>query len=134
MSIKEVCDAITRLYLYADNTKFIHYSTPKNHMHKLCDETRDEILNFVDELAESYFGYQGKPSYSDFSIKTDISQSEDLRGICDNCEGVVTPIRTECDKEEKLKGIVSLIDDFLAKLGKIKFLCTFDKLSNNENE
>ena len=133
MQIKDICDAITRLYLYADVTKFIHYSTPKNHMHKLCDEVRDEILKFVDELAEICFGYLGKPSYNDFSIKTQIKPSDDLRELCDSVIGVVTPIRTDCNKDEKLSGVVSLIDDFLAYLGKAKFLCTFDKLSN-QNE
>lgn len=133
MQVKEICDAVTRLYLYADNTKFIHYSTPKNHMHKLCDEVRDEILKFVDELAESCFGFLGKPSYGDFSIKTDITTSDDLRNLCDSCMGVVAPIRTECEKDEKLSGVVSIIDDFYQYLGKAKFLCTFDKLSNSDN-
>lgn len=133
MQIKSICDAVTRLYLYADNTKFIHYSTPKNHMHKLCDEVRDRILEFTDELAESCFGYQGKPSYSDFSIKTEITTSEDLRDICENCIGVVIELRKECEKEEKLSGVVSLIDDFMATMDKEKFLCTFDKLSGDSN-
>ena len=133
MQTKEICDAVTRLYLYADNTKFIHYSTPKNHMHKLCDEVRDVILDFTDELAETCFGYLGKPSYADFSIKTEITTSDDLRNICDSCIGVVTPIRSDCEKDEKLSGVVSLIDDFMATMGKEKFLCTFDKLSSGDN-
>ena len=105
MQVKEICDAVTRLYLYADNTKFIHYS----------------------------IGFLGKPSYGDFSIKTDITTSDDLRNLCDSCMGVVAPIRTECEKDEKLSGIVSIIDDFYQYLGKAKFLCTFDKLSNSDN-
>ena len=31
------------------------------------------------------------------------------------------------------QGIVSIIDDFYQYLGKAKFLCTFDKLSNSDN-
>ena len=42
-------------------------------------------------------------------------------------------IKTECEKDEKLSGIVSIIDDFYQYLGKAKFLCTFDKLSNSDN-
>ena len=130
MQVKEICEAVTRLYLYADNTKFIHYNTPKNHMHELCDEVRDEILKFVDVLAETLFGFQGKPSYTDFSMNTKIDTSDDLRVICDKCAGIVALIKTECSKDDKLAGVVSLIDDFTAVLGQKKFLCTFDRLSD----
>ena len=63
---QEVCDIIMKLYMYADVTKMVHYSTDKNHAHELCDIIRDNILDFADELAEQFFGYSGKPSFSDF--------------------------------------------------------------------
>lgn len=129
MTTKEICDVVSKLYLYGINTKFIHYSGKTDHMHRLCDELRDIILTFVDKLAESSFGYLGKPSYNDFSFPK-IKDSNDIREICDNINGLIAPVRTQCNNNKKLLGIVSLIDDFTASLGKIKFLATFDKLSN----
>jgi len=130
MDIKSICDSITRLYLYAVSTKFIHYSCFPSHLHELCDTAKETIEEFTDKLAESYFGYEGKPKFSNFSIGLEINTEDDLRDLCDRCIGIVEPIRKECEKNEKLSGIVSLIDDFLSELGKIKFLCTFDKLSS----
>lgn len=133
MQVKEIADAVTRLYLYGVSTKFIHYSNKGSHTHEQCDELKEHIDDFADELAESTFGYIGKPTFSNFSIDQEISSCKDIRDICDRCEGVVAPIRTECDKDDKMSGIVSLIDDFLAYLGKAKFLATFDKFSG-QNE
>lgn len=130
MQLKDICDIIFKLYLYADNTKMIHYSTDLNHEHELADKLRDKILSFVDDLAEETFGYFGKPSFNDMSLKQNISVEKDLSKICQQCINIVAPIRTNFDKNEKLSGIVSLIDDFKGDLGKMSFLGTFDRVSN----
>lgn len=133
MTVSEISDIVFKLYLYADATKKIHYTTEKNHCHQLCDDVRDTILDFVDELAEQSFGYYGKPSYSDLSNINDleINETEDLGELCDRASEIVDLMRTEFDKNEKLSGIVSLIDDYKGKMQKNKFLCTFDKVSNS---
>lgn len=130
MNTKEICDVVTKLYLYADSTKFIHYSNKSNHIHELCDDLRSTITDFVDKLAETCFGYLGKPSYQDFTLDIKINKSDDIRELCDNINGLIAPVRTQCNNDKKLFGVVSLIDDFSSSLGKIKFLATFDKLSN----
>lgn len=133
MTVSEISDIVFKLYLYADATKKIHYTTEKNHCHQLCDDVRDTILDFVDELAEQSFGYYGKPSYSDLSNINDleINETEDLGELCDRASEMVDLMRTEFNKNEKLSGIVSLIDDYKGKMQKNKFLCTFDKVSNS---
>ncbi len=134
MQIKDICDVIFKLYLYADNTKMIHYSTDINHEHELADDLRDTILTFVDNLAEGTFGYYGRPSFNDMSLKQSISVERDLNKICQQCINIITPLRTDFSKNDKLSGIISLIDDFTGKLGKIAFRGTFNKVSNYKLE
>lgn len=136
MTFKQICDSIFRLYLYADLTKKIHYSTDKNHTHELCDELRDSIVEFTDSFAEQSFGYYGKPSFNDFSklSKTTIDETDDLKAICERIEGIISALKSEYSKNNKLAGTVSLIDDFQGKLNQTKFLCTFDKISNHRQK
>lgn len=130
MQIKEICDVVMKLYLYADNTKMVHYSTTGNHYHELCDKIRDCILSFADEFAEQAFGYYGKPSYNDFKLNQSIKETNDLDTLCNNVLETTAYYRTELNKDVKMSGVVSLIDDFKGEIGKLKFLSTFDKVVN----
>lgn len=132
MSYQETCDIIFKLYLYADTAKMIHYSIDSMHGHELADEVRDTVIEFADELAEQYFGYYGKPRFSQLSIKHDIKIDEDINKLCQNCLDTVEIVRTECEKVPKLSGIVSLVDGFKEKMSKLVFLGTFDKVSNTK--
>lgn len=127
--MKNVYDAIFRLYLYADTCKIIHYTCDKNHAHELADEIRNSILEFVDELAEQFFGYNGKPNKSELTVKLDVKEEDSLDAICQDVMDVVEPLRTEFNKNPKLSNLVSLIDDFKGSMNKCKFLATFDHLS-----
>ena len=130
MSYQETCDIIFKLYLYADTAKMIHYTIESMHGHELADEVRDTIIEFADELAEQYFGYYGKPRFGQLSIKHDIKIDDDINVLCKNCLDMVEVVRKEFEKEDKLSGIVSLIDGFKEKMSKFVFLGTFDKVSN----
>lgn len=130
MEYKQICDTIFRLYLYALSTKKIHYSTDSNHGHELADKLYDIIFEFADELAEQTFGYYGKPEFNNMNLEQNIYNEKDLNKICQRAIDTIEPLRTEFNKNEKLSGIVSLIDDFKGKLSKTSFLGTFDKLSN----
>ena len=130
MSFQEMCDIIFKLYLYADTAKMIHYTINSMHGHELADDVRDTIIEFADDLAEQYFGYYGKPRFGQLSIKHDIKIEEDSNKLCQNCIDTVEIVRSECEKNAKLSGIVSLIDSFKEKMSKLVFLGTFDKVSN----
>ena len=130
MSFQETCDIIFKLYLYADTAKMIHYTIDNMHGHELADEVRDTIIDFADDLAEEYFGYYGKPRFGQLSINQEIKIDEDINKLCKNCVDTVEIIRTECEKNSKLSGIVSLIDSFKENMSKLVFLGTFDKVSN----
>ena len=130
MSFQETCDIIFKLYLYADTAKMIHYTIDSMHGHELADDVRDTIIDFADDLAEQYFGYYGKPRFSQLSINQEIKIDEDINKLCKNCVDTVEIIRTECEKNSKLSGIVSLIDSFKENMSKLVFLGTFDKISN----
>ena len=130
MNFKTICDSIFKLYLYADNCKMIHYSTDSNHEHELADKVRDSIIDFTDNLAESTFGYYGKPKYNDLTVEQSISMTNDLGKLCQNTVDIADAIRSDFNKNEKLSGIVSLIDDFKKEMSKNVFLATFDKVSN----
>lgn len=132
MSFQETCDIIFKLYLYADTAKMIHYSIDSMHGHELADEVRDCIIEFADELAEQYFGYYGKPSFSQLSLKHEIKIDDDLGKLCQNCLDTVEIVRSESEKNSKLSGIVSLVDGFKEKMSKLVFLGTFDKVSNTK--
>lgn len=125
-----VCDIIFKLYLYSDTAKMIHYSIDSMHGHELADEVRNTIMDFADELAEQFFGYYGKPRFEQLSIKHDIKIEDDLGKLCQNCIDTVEVVRTEANKNDKLSGIVSLIDGFKEDMSKLVFLGTFDKVSN----
>lgn len=130
MEYKDICDIIFKLYLYADSAKMIHYSIESMHGHELADDVRDAIIEFADELAEQFFGYFGRPSFDQLSIKHDIKVENDINKLCQNCIDTVEVIRTSFNKNDKLSGIVSLIDGFKEKMSKLSFLGTFDKVSN----
>ena len=131
---QEICDILMKLYMYADVTKMVHYTTEKNHAHELCDIIRDDITEFADDLAEQFFGYNGKPSFSDFSFDQSINQTDDLGELCKSVSEMVDELRKECDKDSKLSNLVSLIDDFKGDMSKDAFLATFDKVSDYKME
>lgn len=131
MDVKTIADIVFKLYLYADSTKLIHYTTEKNHMHELCDQVRDTIVDFADELAEQSFGYYGKPIFSQLPKlnSLDIRETENLSELIDYSTEMVDYLHNEFSKEKKMSGAVSLIDDFKGDMNKLKFLCTFDKVA-----
>ena len=131
MDLHQVCDTVMRLYLYADNAKRVHYTIGSSHGHKMCDEIRDTILEFADELAEQSFGYIGKPSWTDFKdlSKLDVYEVDDLAKMCEHVKDIVEVLQKTIKDEEGASGIVSLIDDFKGKMDKMRFLTTFDKVS-----
>lgn len=131
MDITQISDIIFKLYLYADATKMIHYSTESNHAHEMCDKIRNTIVDFADDLAEQTFGYYGKPSYSQMTKlnKLEINETDDLGELCARASEMVDILRTEFDKIDKLSGVVSAIDDYKGKMLKNQFLCKFDKVS-----
>ena len=132
MEISQISDIIFKLYLYADATKMIHYSTDSNHAHELCDKIRNTIVDFADELAEQSFGYYGKPSYSQLTKlnELDINETDDLGELCERATEIVDILKTEFSKIDKLSGLVSTIDDYKVAMQKNIFLCSFDKVSN----
>ena len=132
MDITQISDIIFKLYLYADATKMIHYSTDSNHAHEMCDKIRNTIVDFADELAEQTFGYYGKPSYTQLTKlnKLEINETDDLGELCARATEIVDILKTEYSKIEKLSGIVSTIDDYKASMLKNQFLCKFDKVSD----
>jgi DNA-binding ferritin-like protein len=136
MEITQIADIIFKLYLYADATKMIHYTTESNHAHELCDTVRDTINDFADELAEQSFGYYGKPSYTQLTKlnNLEINETDDLGELCGRASEIVDILRTEFSKNDKLSGIVSLIDDYKGSMQKNMFLCSFDKVSNYKGE
>lgn len=110
--------------------KMIHYSTASNHEHELADGIRDAIIDFTDDLAESTFGFYGKPKFNDMSLKLDIQNTNDLGKLCQFVVDIAEAIRKDFENNDKLSGIVSLIDDFKKTMSKNVFLATFDKVSN----
>lgn len=132
MEISQLSDIIFKLYLYADATKMIHYTTDKNHAHEMCDKIRNTIVDFADSLAEQSFGYYGQPTYSSLTKlnKLEINETDDLGELCDRASEIVDIVRTDFSKIDKLAGVVSLIDDYKGEMLKNKFLCKFDKVSN----
>jgi len=129
-----VCETIFKLYLYADMTKMIHYTSDTMHQHELCDQVRDTINDYADSLAEQFFGYYGKPSFSDFSLKHDVVSTDDLGKLCGHVITIAESVRKEADKNPKLSGIVSLTDDFKGELNKLVFLTKFDHISKYETK
>lgn len=132
LEFKYICDTIFRLYLYADVSKMIHYSTEKNHTHQLADDLREAIEEFVDELAEQLFGYYKKPKFSDFTSlsKLKVENIDNIPALCQTLMDLTSAIRSKVKNHEKMGNVVSLIDDFQGSLNKFKFLATFDKNAN----
>jgi hypothetical protein len=130
MDKKDISDVVMKLFLYGDVCKMIHYSTEKMHNHKLCDEVRDMINDFADNLAESSFGHTGKPSFGDFSLKLSISSSDNIAVVCKNVLHLVDDFRNKIKDDDKYSGIVSIIDDFKSDLSQKVYLSNFDNVSN----
>lgn len=103
MDIKNFCDSIMRMYLYADMIKAIHLSTEIYWEHSLCDDAQDKIRDKIDELAEQIYGYYGKPKFTDFKLDLDIYYENDLAKLFGRIMGILAPIRTECDKISNYK-------------------------------
>ena len=129
-----VCNTIMKLYTYANMTKMIHYSAKTDHEHKLCDDVKSALESFADKLAEQYFGYYGKPSFSDFSLNQDVQKTDDLGKLCGHVINLTALVRTKASKVDKLQGIVSLIDDFTGELNKLIFLTKFNNISSYKSK
>lgn len=129
--MEKICNFITSLYLYADMTKFIHYSTNSNHKHELADDLRDKILEFSDDFAEQMFGILHKPRFSEFTLDLSLKYSEKIGGICKILLKLVGEVQEELKDDDKFTSILSLIDDFKGELNKIVFLDTLGDLNKN---
>lgn len=131
MNYQTICDIIFKLYLYGDAFKMIHYckELDSGFAHRKCDEIRDAINYYADTLAETYFGYAGRPNFSQLSIKQDINTTDDPGKLCGNVINLAESIRDYANKEKQLSSIVSDTDTFLSSLQKYTFLFTFDKVS-----
>jgi len=130
MNRKDIANIVMRLFLYADMCKMIHYTTKKMHCHKLCDEVRDTIMEFADDLAEKAFGHTGKPSFNDFSLRLSVKKSSDIATICKNVVDLVEGLRKEIENNDKYTGIVSIIDDFKSDMAQKVYLANFDNVSD----
>lgn len=117
-----ITDVIMKLYLYADWTKAIHYSTDSNHIHELCDTVRDDIVSFADSLAEQFYGNGGKPAISDFSIDGAINKTSDLGKMCQSVIDMVKEVRDASPDNMNGWFIQSLTDDFVGTMNKDIFL------------
>lgn len=134
MEKNKIADIVMKLFLYGDMCKMIHYSTEKMHCHKLCDEVRDTITDFADDLAEKSFGITGKPNFSDFSLKLAVNSSNDIAVICKNVVDLVEELRQEIDGNDVYagSGIVSIIDDFKSDMAQKIYLANFDNVSTEK--
>lgn len=130
---EKICKTVFMLYLYADMTKMIHYSTEKNHIHELCDSVRDSIVNFADELAEQTFGFYGKPTFDEMSLNQPVHVTNDIGELCKHVIESIEYISTEYENDNEHSNIISLIDDFKGDLRKAIFLSTFDRVSGYKN-
>lgn len=132
MNIKNVAELVMKLYLYSDMCKMIHYSAKKMHEHTLCDEVRDTIMEFADDLAEKAFGIIGKPNFNDFSLKLSVKKSSDIAEICKNVVKLVEELRQDIDGSDVYagSGIVSIIDDFKSDMAQKVYLANFDNVSD----
>ena len=132
MNKKDIANIVIRLFLYADMCKMIHYTTSKMHCHKLCDEVRDTIMEFADDLAEKAFGITGKPNFNDFSLRLSVKKSSDIAEICKNVVKLVEELRQDIDGSDVYagSGIVSIIDDFKSDMAQKVYLANFDNVSD----
>lgn len=132
MNKKDIANIVMRLFLYADMCKMIHYTTRKMHCHKLCDEVRDTIMEFADDLAEKAFGITGKPNFNDFSLRLSVKKSSDIAEICKNVVKLVEELRQDIDGSDVYagSGIVSIIDDFKSNMAQKVYLANFDNVSD----
>ena len=130
MNKKDIANVVMRLFLYADMCKMIHYTTRKMHCHKLCDEVRDCIMEFADDLAEKGFGHTGKPNFNDFSLRLSVKKSSDIAAVCKNVVSLVEGLRKDIENNSKYSGIVSIIDDFKSDMAQKIYLANFDNVSD----
>ena len=130
-----IINIITRLYIYADWTKAFHYSTDSHAEHELCDTVRDDIVAFADDMSEMFFGLNGKPEVSDFSLEQAARQTntpKTLKDLCQHVVDLVSYVRKNASDDSKGFYLQSLIDDFTGKMYKNIFLSTFDKSVRDE--
>jgi DNA-binding ferritin-like protein len=131
MEKKEIADLVMGLFVYADVCKMIHYTTEQMHCHTLCDDVRDTIMEFADELAEKAFGHTGKPSFEDFSMKLTVKKTQDIAEVCNKCIELVEGLRKTVADDDTYSGIVSIIDDFKSDMAQKIYLATFDDVEKD---
>lgn len=131
---KKICRTVFMLYQYADMTKMIHYSTEKNHIHELCDDVRDAIVDFADELAEQSFGFYGKPSFDEMDLNQPVNVTKEIDELCKHVLGSIGYLEKEYEGDDEHTNIISLIDDFKGKMRKFIFLSTFDRMAGHRAE
>lgn len=131
MEKKELADLVMSLFVYADVCKMIHYTTDKMHCHTLCDDVRDTITDFADELAEKGFGHTGKPAFEDFSMKLAVTKTQDIAEVCNKCIELAEDLRKKIEDNDTYSGIVSIIDDFKSDMAQKIYLANFDEVEKD---
>ena len=99
----------------------IHWNTYGGTEHTVADDTMDEIIEYVDQIAESAIGVDDRPGFDIFNVI--IPNSTDLTEI----------IQVLLNKAERLKnmltmpiynGVVNALDDFTTDFSKLKYRST----------
>ena len=102
---------------------------------EFIDDHFDDIVSFADDRSEMFFGLNGNPDVSDFSLEQAARQTntpKTLKDLCQHVVDLVSYVRKNASDDSKGFYLQSLIDDFTGKMYKNIFLSTFDKSVRDE--
>lgn len=104
---------------YHQQLKMLHWATTNKAEHLLTDEIDGDILEFEDAIAENLMGSLDI-RFGNGDLKTLLPNNNSLSSLLDELKKDVNDFRKECDDD----GVINVIDDFLSKINKWKYLKT----------
>lgn len=112
---------------YHQVLKELHWSADRHAKHILTDEIDEGVLEFEDELAEVAMGTLGE-KFGKGDLKTMLPEAEELKGILDelaeDLHKFTDSLSEDGEYDYAYGGLMSVCDDFNAKICKWKYLET----------
>ena len=118
---------LSKLEGYSTRIKELHWSAETMAMHKLCDDVRDAIVNYEDQIAEEFQGminFRIKPG----CLKPIICNASTLKELLSSLYADVNDLYDALDKGNNnrwFNGMCNVLDDMIHTINTFGYLSTF---------
>ena len=117
---------LSRLEGYSTRIKECHWSAEHMATHKLCDDVRESLINYEDQIAEDFQGIIGF-RIKVGSLKPVMPESNNIKDLLNELYKNVSDLYDILSaRQNKLfNGIINILDDMIHTINTFAYLSTF---------